>query len=247
MATQTAAPKGPRRFRPSLGPSIVTAITVALLLALGVWQLQRMVEKQGLMDALEAHRQLPPVALPAKIDDPEAWRYRTVSVTGSFRHADELHIVAYSADARQGYQIVTPLVRADGSTVLVNRGWVPTDFLDRDSRPDSFVAGEVTVTGMARPGWPQGWFVPDNAPDKNTWFWGDLPAMAKAAHAPEALPLFVEADATPNPGGLPIGGQSVINLRNDHLQYAITWFALAVGIFAVYFLYHFKPVPPEKA
>lgn len=247
MATQTATPTGPRRFRPTLGPSIVTAITVALLLALGAWQLQRMTWKQGLIDALEAHRQLPPEALPTKIDDPEAWRYRTVSVTGTFRHADELHIIAYSADAKQGYQIVTPMVRADGSTVLVNRGWLPTDFRDQDRRPDSLVAGEVTVTGMARPGWPQGWFVPDNDPAKNVWFWGDLPAMAKAAHAPDALPLFVEADATPNVGGLPIGGQSVINLRNDHLQYAITWFALAIGIFAVYFLYHFKPVEPEKA
>lgn len=247
MAIPGATPTGPRRFRPTLGPSIITAIVVALLLGLGAWQLQRMSWKQGLIDALEAHRQLPPEPLPTRIDDPEAWRYRTVSVTGRFRHEDELHIVAYTADSKQGYLVVTPMVRADGTTVLVNRGWVPVDFRDPDSRPDSLVAGEVMVVGMARPGWPQGWFVPDNTPEKNTWFWGDLPAMAKAAHAPNALPLFVEADATPNAGGLPIGGQSVINLRNDHLQYAITWFALAIGVFAVYFLYHFKPVPPEKA
>ena len=156
-------------------------------------------------------------------------------------------IIAYSAAAKQGYQIVTPMVRADGSTVLVNRGWVPTEKRNPETRPESLVSGVVTVSGMARPGWPQNFFVPDNSPETNTWFWGDLPTMAKAAHAPDALPLFVEADATANPGGLPVGGQSVINLRNDHLEYAITWYALAVGIFAVYFLYHFRPEDAPKA
>ncbi|MCF4166526.1 SURF1 family protein [Zavarzinia compransoris] len=247
MAPTASANPGRRRFRPTLWPTIVTLVVLASLLALGTWQLQRREWKQGLIDALEAHRALPPVELPTTIEDPEAWRYRNVTVTGTFRHADEIHIIAYSAASKQGYQIVTPMVRADGSTVLVNRGWIPTENREPETRPESLVAGVVTVTGMARPGWPQNFFVPDNSPETNTWFWGDLPAMAKAAHAPDALPLFVEADKTPNPGGLPIGGQSVVNLRNDHLEYAITWYALAVGIFTVYFLYHFRPEDAPKA
>ncbi|PWR19847.1 SURF1 family protein [Zavarzinia compransoris] len=240
-----ASPRAPRRFRPTLWPTVVTTIVIGLLLALGAWQLNRMAWKQGLITALEERRGQPAVELPATIDDAEAWRYRNVTVTGTFRHEDEIHIIAYSPAAKQGYQIVTPMVRADGTTVLVNRGWVPLESRDAASRPDSLAAGTVTVTGMARPGWPQGYFVPDNSPATNTWFWGDLPAMAVAAHAPDALPLFVEADKTPNPGGLPIGGQSVINLRNDHLQYAITWFALAIGVFGVYFAYHFRPDEPK--
>jgi surfeit locus 1 family protein len=247
MVTSAPQTKAPRRFRPTLWPTVVTAIVIAILLTLGVWQLNRMAWKDGLISALNERRSLAPVELPTQIDDAEAWRYRNVSVTGTFRHENEIHIIAYSAEAKQGYQIVTPMVRADGSTVLVNRGWVPLEARDGKDRPESLVTGTVTVTGMARPGWPQGYFVPDNSPATNTWFWGDLPAMAKAAQAPDALPLFVEADKTPNPGGLPIGGQSVINLRNDHLQYAITWFALSIGVFGVYFAYHFRPDTPKKA
>lgn len=238
---------GRRRFRPTLGPTIVSVIVIAVLLALGAWQLQRMTWKQGLIDALEARRGMAPVELPATIANPEDWRYRNVTVTGTFRHEDEIHIIAYSAASKQGYQVVTPMVRADGSTVLVNRGWVPEEQRDGATRPEGQVTGVVTVTGMARPGWPQNFFVPDNSPETNPWFWGALPAMAKAAHAPDALPVFVEADKTPNPGGLPIGGQSVINLRNDHLEYAITWFALSIGIFVIYFLYHFRPEDEPKA
>ncbi len=242
----TSISAGRRRFRPTLWPTVVSILVVGLFLSLGVWQLQRLAQKEALIAKLDERRALPPTELPARIDDPEAWRYRTVSATGQFRHADEIHIVAYTADAELGYQIVTPLVRADGTTVLVNRGWVPTEKADPTTRPEGQVGGTVTVTGMARPGWPQGYFVPDNVPAKNIWFWGDLPAMAAAAHAPDALPLFVEADASPNPGGLPKGGQSVLNIRNDHLQYAITWFVLAVAVGIIYFLYHYRPEPARE-
>lgn len=247
MTSIDTKPAGRRRFRPTLWPTVCTALVVGLLLVLGTWQLQRMAWKEGLIATLDANRALPPVELPGTIDNAEDWRYRTVSVTGTFRFEDEIHIIAYDAASKLGYLIVTPMVRADGTTVLVNRGWVPTEKADPSTRAEGQVAGVVTVNGMARPGWPQGWFVPDNAPDKNIWFWGDLPAMAQAAHAPDALPLFVEADKTPNPGGLPLGGQSVINLRNDHLQYAITWYSLAIGVAFIYFLYHFRPDEPKKA
>jgi len=247
MTSTDTKPAGPKRFRPTLWPTVFSILIFGLLVTLGTWQLQRLAWKQGLIDALHANQALPAVELPARIDDPEAWRYRKVSATGTFRFEDEIHIVAYDEASKLGYLVVVPLVRGDGTTVLVNRGWVPTEKADPKTRPEGQVAGTVTVTGMARPGWPQGWFVPDNAPDKNIWFWGDLPAMAKAAHAEGALPLFVEADATPNPGGLPIGGQSVINLRNDHLQYAITWYALAIGIAVIYFLFHFRPADAKKA
>ena len=93
----------------------------------------------------------------------------------------------------------------------------------------------MRVTGLLRlPHGRPGWFVPDNRPDLNYWFWVDLPAMAAATSLSDVVPFYIDADATPNPGGWPKGGVTQIDLPNDHLQYAITWFALAAAAVVVY-------------
>lgn len=234
----------PRRFRPTLWPTVASTLIFAVLIALGTWQIDRLHWKEGLIDTLNARLHLPPEPLPAELSDGEALRYRMVTVSGTFRHDREIHLVANSKSGDAGYLIITPLLRPDGAAVLVSRGWVPPAYVDPARRPDGQIADPVTVTGMARPGWPQGYFVPDNDTATNHWFWGDLDAMAAYAGLDHYLPVFVEADDTANPGGLPVGGQSVVNLRNDHLQYAITWYLLAVGIAGVWFLYHFQRSRP---
>jgi surfeit locus 1 family protein len=78
------------------------------------------------------------------------------------------------------------------------------------------------------------WLVPDNRPDLNYWFWVDLPAMAKADGLDDVAPFYIDGDATPNPGGWPQGGVTPLELPNNHLQYAITWFALAAGMLVIY-------------
>lgn len=235
------ARSAPRRFRPTLWPTIASTIIFAVLIALGTWQVNRLAWKEAMIAKLDERLHLPAEPLPAEPSDGEAWRYRMVSVTGSFRHDREIHVVAPSKTGDSGYLVITPLMREGGAAVLVNRGWVPPAYVDPSRRPEGQITGTVTVTGMARPGWPQGFFVPDNDTTTNHWFWGDLDAMAAYAGLDHYAPVFVEADDTANPGGLPIGGQSVINLRNDHLQYAITWYLLAAGILGVWFLYHFQP------
>jgi surfeit locus 1 family protein len=97
------------------------------------------------------------------------------------------------------------------------------------------------VSGLLRlpPERKPSWFLPDNKPDRNFWFWVDLPAMARWAGVDGPVaPYFVDAGPQANPGGLPIGGQTHIELPNDHLQYAITWFALAIGLTTVYLVFH---------
>ena len=108
----------------------------------------------------------------------------------------------------------------------------------------------VELVGLVRGvGW-KGWDIlkPENQPDENLWFWVDPPAMAAAAGIPEVVPeLFLEADASPNPGGLPVGGQTRVTLPNDHLQYAITWFALAAALVVIYLVYHLRrPQEPDE-
>ena len=75
-------------------------------------------------------------------------------------------------------------------------------------------------------------------PQKHIWYARDLAGMAAADGVKLAAPVVIEADATPNPGGLPVGGQTVVDFPNNHLQYAITWFGLAAGLIGVYFAYH---------
>jgi surfeit locus 1 family protein len=132
--------------------------------------------------------------------------------------------------------VMTPLRLDDGDVVLVERGWVPPEKRDAGARPQGNPPGEVAVDGLLRlpPPAKPSWFVPANDPAEGQWFWIDLPAMARAAGVPEALPFYVEAGPAPNPGGLPVGGQTRTELPNDHLQYAITWFSLAGALAVIY-------------
>lgn len=226
------------RFRPLLWPTLFTVPAILVLIGLGTWQMQRLEWKLGLIANIESRSGLPPIALPSNATlDPDALEYRPVTVRGRFRHESEMHLIAASRRGNSGYQIVTPLDRVDGGTILVNRGWVPKEKKDSATRADGQVAGEVAVGGLIRKTWAQGWFVPDNNPARNIWFYGDAPAMARHAGV-DAPPLFIEADASPNQGGLPIGGQTRLNIPNDHLGYALTWYGFAVVLAAIYLVYH---------
>lgn len=219
---------------------VLAALGFLILLGLGTWQVQRLMWKTELIETIERQMALPPAPLPAEVADPEDYRYRRVTVEGVFHHDKEIHLFAHSRAGEPGFQIITPLERPDGSYVLVNRGWVPEALKEPAKRPQGQVSGRVTVTGIGRPSWQPAWLhrwiVPDNRPGTNLWFYGDLGAMAAHLGITEYAPIFIEADATPNPGGWPQGGQTRIEIRNDHLQYALTWYALAVALVVMFVL-----------
>ena len=117
--------------------------------------------------------------------------------------------------------------REDGTTVLVNRGFVPADRRDRTARAEGETPGTTGITGLLRISEPVGAFLRSNDPPGDRWFSRDVAAIAAAQQLTDVAPYFIDADATPNPGGLPIGGLTVVSFRNSHLVYALTWFALA--------------------
>lgn len=232
------------RFRPRFWPTVIAIPAVIVMLGLGTWQVQRLHWKEGLIAERTARTAAAPVALPRAGDDLAAAEYRRASVTGAFLHERELYLAARSRNGNPGYDVVTPFLLADGHAVLVDRGWVPLERKDPARRSEGQVAGTVTVDGVIRVPRGQSWLTPDNEPDRNIWFWIDLPAMAKAAGlAGEVAPVYLEAGPAPNPGGFPIGGQTRIDLPNDHLQYAITWYALAVALAVIYVLWHRRQPP----
>jgi surfeit locus 1 family protein len=222
------------RLRPLLGLTLAALFGLLVLLGLGTWQLERRVWKLDLIAAREAGLAAAPIELPAQIADPAALDYRRVWVEGRFRHDSELDLIGRFSGDQPGYQIVTPLMLADGSAVLVNRGFVPLAAKDPARRPAGQVEGMVRIEGVARRPVAPGWLTPANQPGQNVWFSPDLAQMAAAAGLGRVRPVLIEAGPAPNPGGLPVGGQTVIDLPNDHLQYAITWYSLALALAVIY-------------
>ena len=156
-----------------------------------------------------------------------------MKVQGEFRHDLEQLFGVTAIDGRVGHHVLTPLVRPDGVAVMIDRGWVPADQAHPPARRAGQIEGPVRIAGIARYRGEDrpGWFTPDNRAEQSLWYWYDMPALERALGL-QLLPVVVEADATPNPGGLPIGGRSRAELPNNHLQYAITWYGLAAGLLA---------------
>jgi len=234
-------------FRPRAGFSLFVLFGTLILLGLGGWQMQRMGWKHDLIAKITERMAAEPVPLPLAPDDPAAFEYRRVTVSGTFRHAQEIFLAA--RDVRYsvyGTQILTPLETAEGQFILVSRGWVPNEKKAATTRAAGQPTGTVTITGIARVPHPRGWLVPDNSPDRNFWLWVDLPAMAKFAGVPGFAPLLVEADNTPNIGGFPVGGQTRVSFPDNHGVYAITWFALALALLVIGVVKAWEPKRKDK-
>jgi len=227
-------------FRPLLWPTVFTVPVMLLLLALGFWQLERLGWKRELIAQRQAAVAAAPVAAPVSWEEARGMEFRHVADEGVFLHDKEIFLGATSEAGRQGYHVLTPLREPDGRVVIINRGFIPAELKDPATRPAGQVAGLVRVQGLLRLPPPEkpAWFLPDNRLDLNYWFWVDLPAIAATDQLDRVAPFYIDADGTPNPGGWPKGGVTRLELRNDHLQYAVTWFSLAVALIVIYFLYH---------
>jgi surfeit locus 1 family protein len=163
--------------------------------------------------------------------------YLPVTVSGTFMHQGERHFLS-TYEGAAGYNVYTPLMLEDGRFVLVNRGFVPYEKKDPATRADGQLDGPVSITGLARDPLlaKPGFFLPNNDIAKNIFFWKDWAAMAESADLPDinqVVPFFIDADNKPNPGGLPIGGVTIIEFPNNHLQYAVTWYGLALALLGV--------------
>jgi surfeit locus 1 family protein len=224
-------------------PGLFAAVGFAILLGLGFWQLERRVWKEELIARVETRTHAPAQAIPAEADWPklDAARdeYRVVTATGTFRHDREALVHTALSEPRgrfsgPGYWVLTPLALASGAVVIVNRGFVPADRRDPATRREGQVEGPVTVTGLLRMPEAPNLFTPSNDPARGEWFVRDPRAIAAAFGLARVAPFTIDADATPNPGGLPAGGETRLNFPNNHLGYALTWFGLAAALAGVF-------------
>ena len=223
--------------------TLATLVGLALLIGLGVWQLQRLQWKEGLIARVEARTKSEPITLDQAIALAREGRdlsYTPVTAEGRYHHSLERYLYALSPEGEPGWHVITPLETVKGTMVLVDRGFVPEALRDPATRKQGEVPEVVTVTGLVRDSEAPSLFVPDNEPDKNQWFSRDLPAMVQSMFpggTVQVAPFFLEAKAGEVPGGWPQGGQTRVNFPNNHLQYAITWFLLAGALATIYVIW----------
>ncbi len=202
---------------------------MACLAELAVWQIHRRAHKLDLIARVEARVHAAPTPAPG----PERWaelsaaggEYRRVTATGAWI-ADRSALVQAVTELGGGYWVMAPLARDDGTTVLVNRGFVPADKRDPASWQPS--PGRVTVTGLLRMPEPGGAFLRSNDPAADRWFSRDVAAISASRGLSMIAPYFIDAEREPGGSGLPIGGLTVIAFSNNHLLYALTWGTLAL-------------------
>ncbi|MFG1395560.1 SURF1 family protein [Roseixanthobacter pseudopolyaromaticivorans] len=224
-------------------PTLATFAALAVLIGLGTWQLERLSWKNELVAQVqERATQHPHPVLPVS-QWPSVTRevdeYQPVRATGIFDHGKETLVYTVLSDPKgpfkgPGFLVLTPLMLADGSAILVNRGFVPEDRRAPERRREGQIEGTVTITGLLRMPEEASWFVPANDPAHNAWFRRDPAEIGAARGLAKVAPFIIDADATANPGGLPQGGETRLSFSNRHLEYALTWYGLAVTLAGVY-------------
>ncbi|MBC7684442.1 MAG: SURF1 family protein [Bdellovibrionales bacterium] len=215
-----------RSRRARLSVALCMAVLSALLMALGVWQVQRLQWKTALIAQVDARVHAAPAAAPAPSSWPTLARdqdeYRHLRLNGRFVD-DGATLVQASTVLGPGYWVLTPFRCDDGSIVLVNRGFVPA----RAALP----AGpqQRSMTGLLRMSERDKPLLRDNNPRAGRWYTRDVQAIAAARALGPVAPYFVDQDAVPSTvEGAPVSGLTVIAFNNNHLVYAITWFALSL-------------------
>lgn len=212
-----------------LGLSLLATV---LFLALGIWQVERRAWKLDLIARVETRLASAPVPAPDRADWPrisrEADEYRRVTATGRFLPDRAIRTMAVT-EKGAGSWLLVPLVTESGDTILINRGFVPPDW------QGSAGEGSVTVTGLLRLPEPGGGFLRSNDPAHDRWYSRDVAAIAAARNLDPVAPYFIDADASGNGPGRPVGGLTVVAFHNSHVVYALTWFGLALlSGYAVY-------------
>jgi surfeit locus 1 family protein len=220
------------RLRPLLGPGLMAAAMLAVLLGLGTWQVERLHWKRGLLAQIARAEAAPAMPMPA---DPEP--FAKVRLAGRLR--DDL-AASYGAEVRDtlagpqlGTQLIVPLERKDGDAVLVERGWVP------ESRPRAIAlpGGEVTVEGYVRPGDTAGLFSATDNPATRQFYTLDPAAIGAALGLQRVAPFILVAMGPTPPERFPDPARHLPQPPNNHLSYAITWYGLAVALVVIFVLW----------
>ena len=224
-----------------------TLVAFCILIALGVWQLQRLRWKTDLLHRIAALQAAPAEPIDAvlrRVQDHVDISYTRVQVAcPGLQQGPTVRLYAVF-QGLAGYRVVTacPLQSGPFGSVLVDRGFVAQP---GDDAPREFTGPAIAapVTGVLRTPDPPTFVTPKNQPGQNLWFWRDIPGMAAALHAPRPAPAMLMLESPAPPGAEPRPAPLPLNLPNNHLGYAVTWFSLAAALVGVYLAMLFRKRP----
>lgn len=226
---------------------VFMVVGIAVLCALGTWQVKRLFWKEALIAEVEERTSQEPMKLSEFLEkktDKDTWPYSPIMTQGIYDHSKEVYFFTTSIEGRSGWNVHTPMLLDDGKYLIVNRGFIPYDLQEPEKRLEGQVTGKQQLAGLVRvpeQEKPNSWF-PENQPEKRELYWRDYDVFISLMGKDEGrefVPLFVDANDAPVPGGFPKGGTTIIAFSNSHLQYAVTWYGLALALLGVggYFLY----------
>jgi surfeit locus 1 family protein len=227
----------------ALTATVLAVVCVTILIGLGIWQLDRKVWKENLIATVTSRIAQAPADLPPRANWPrllqEGNEFSRVTFPAEFLEGQEALVYTAGSPFRPdvkgpGYWVFAPAQLAGGSLVLVNRGFIPLDKKDPATRPQGNLRGSIDIVGAMR--WPEtrGLFTPADDPKTNVWYLRDLKAIAAEKKWAIAAPFYIDQEGPVPPGGLPLPARIDVQLSNNHLQYAVTWFGLALGLAGVY-------------
>ncbi|WP_082714695.1 SURF1 family protein [Kordiimonas lacus] len=228
----------PKGFRPGLPLTICAQLGMIVLVGLGTWQARKVGPKTDLLASIEAGLAAAPIQLPVHLDDPTTLNYHRVAFAGTVLDRAPVKVFATSLSGKSGYHIYAPVRKHHGMVVAVNFGWVPFHQKEMPALP----SGDITVTGVLRTSATPGSMTPPNDAAGGNWFTADVHEMAAhwGLRTKEYYHFRVFSDHVGAADALPQGGQVRVDIPNDHLQYAITWYGLALTLLGVYIAFGFK-------
>lgn len=225
-----------------MAAAIATIVAIAVLVGLGLWQIERKAWKEALIDTLTRRLSAPATDLPPRTAwtklDSDQEEFRHVTFSAEFLAGRDALVYSSGSSLRNdaagaGYWVFTPARLAGGSVVVINRGFVPQERKDEMSAS----AGLVDVVGVMR--WPEkrGTFTPKDDPAHNLWFARDPAAMASEKGWGDIAPFYIEMESPAPPSGLPRPAALSVNLPNNHQSYVVTWFGLAAALAVIFVIW----------
>ncbi len=233
----------PTRRGDILDATVAVFACILILSGFGIWQLDRKTWKENLIATLNARlgsapKDLPPRASWSRLRE-DSDEFRRVAFPAEFLDGEEALVYTAGSSLRPdvkgpGYWVFAPARLAGGSIILINRGFVPDDRKDPATRAEGAPHGIVDFVGVMR--WPEkrNSFTPPDDPDKGVWYLRDSNSIAAAKKWATAAPFYIDQEEPAPTGGFPKPGKLEVHLTDNHLQYAITWFGLALALAGVY-------------
>ena len=203
---------------------IYSSLALLILVSLGTWQLERLRWKTDILSSMKESLSLPPLKITDQvIDNIGQYSFRRIQLTGNYLYKNNITIYSKVLNKKVGKHLIVPLETKYG-IILVNRGFIPSDF----NIENNIKSGEISINGIVKFQQKINYFTPNNNVIKNEWYYININEVSNFLSLPLLNFYIVEENNIKEK--YPVGSQYNINIPNDHLQYAITWFSLALAL-----------------